>query len=430
MPDSQEWISRLKNQAGAALWTMPTVVLLFAILPACFVLNGTSRWALAILMLVLSLGIVFWAQSSIRKTCASWLEASDLAQAEDEKRRQQFLELQESCRQMELENKKAAEERQEQQRRLAEEQTRAAAVLQQAEALKQEKERLLADHRQTRQELTEAIDRRRLAEIRNQDLDRRLHEVETTYAGSFSKLKESEQEIIRLKESARTLQAENDSFRQNLARQLRELEVAGHERAAAETRFFHLKREADGLSSRAESAEERARYLEGDLPKQQEFVARRETEKILEAEQARNRELELQKSALESKIQELERKAGEVEQVIKELHELLQKKLAEPHPEMAHHFVWQVNHFQENEVTLNFLNCGVPMDLIGTTSQPGLTIESPVGRHLGRNESGAFRFSSRAKLPQEFLVHVRMTAFAQEASFRIRPFAETKIERL
>ncbi|HZR21361.1 MAG TPA: hypothetical protein VFE51_29030 [Verrucomicrobiae bacterium] len=430
MPDLKEWICRLKKQASAAFWSMPAVVLFFAILPAFFVLSGTFHWIMAILMLVLSLGIALGGQSSIRKTCASLLEAGELAKAEDERRRQQFLELQETCRQMEVEKKKAAEERQEQQRRLGEEQTRAAAVLQQAEALKQEKERLLADYRQLRQELTDAIDRRRLSETRNQDLDLRLREVEATYAGSFSKLKESEQEIIRLKESVRTLQAENDSFRQNLARQLRELEVAGHERAATETRFFHLKREVDGLKSRAEGAEERVRYLEGDLPKQQEFVARRETEKLLEAEQARNRELELQKSALESEIQELERKAGGAEEVIKELHGLLQKNLAEPHAEMGHHFVWQVNHFHENEVTLNFLNRGVPMDLIGTTSQPGLTIESPAGRHLGRNESGTIRFSSRAKLPQEFLVHVRMTAFAQEASFRIRPFAETKIERL
>jgi hypothetical protein len=430
MPDLKEWIWRLKNQASAAFWSMPAVVVLFAILPAFFVLSGTFRWALAILMLVLSLGIVFWAQSSICKTCASLLEITGLAQAEDQKRRQQFLDLQETCRQMELEKKKAAEERQEQQCRFAEEQTRAAAVLQQAEALKQEKQRLLADYRQAKQELTDAIDRRRLSETRNQDLDRRLREVETTYAGSFGKLKESEQEIIRLKESARTLQAENDSFRQNLARQLRELEVAGQDRASAETRFFHLKREVDGLKSRAEGAEEKVRYLEGDLPKRQEFVARRETEKLLEAEQAMNRELEQQKSALASKIQELEGRAAQAEQVIKELHELLQKKLAERQPEMAHHFVWQVNHFQENEVTLNFLNRGLPMDLIGTTSQPGLTIESPVGRHLGRNESGTFRFSTGAKLPQEFLVHVRITAFAQEASFRIRPFAETKIERL
>ena len=331
---------------------------------------------------------------------------------------------------MELEKKKAVEGQGEQERRIAEEQARAAAALQQADGFKQEKERLMADYRRIGQELTEAVDRRRLAETRNQDLDRRLREVETTYAGSFGKLKESEQEIVRLKESVQALRAENDSFRQNLDRQLRELEVAGHERVATETRFFHLKREVDALKSRAEGAEEKARYLEGDLPKQQEFVARKETEKFLEAERAKNRELELQKSALESKIQELERKAAEAEQLIKELHQLLQEKLAEPQPQMADHFVWQVNHFHENEVTLNFLNRGVPMDLIATHSQPGLSIESPVGRHLARNESGSIRFSSRAKLPAEFLMHVRMTAFAQEASFRIRPFAETKIERL
>src|SRR5262249_28360172 len=147
----------------------------------------------------------------------------------------------------------------------------------------------------------------------------------------------------------------NDTFRQNVARQVRELEVAGNERVAAETRFFHLQREVDGLKSRAESAEEKVRYLESDLPKQQEFVARKETEKLLLNEQARNREMELQKSALESKISELERKAGETEQLIKELNQLLQQKMAEPKPDLASHFMWQVNHFHENEVTLNFV---------------------------------------------------------------------------
>jgi hypothetical protein len=430
MHGTKELICQLKNRVGAAFWSMAAVVVLLGILPVFFELSGALRWVLAILMLVLLLGIVFWAQLSIGKISASLLEATQQAQAEDEKRHQQILDQQQTCRQMELDRKKAAEERLELERRIAEEQARTTAAVQQGDGLNQEKERLLADYRRIRQELTEAVDRRRLSEARNQDLDRRLHDVETTYAGSFGKLKESEEEIIRLKESARALQAENNSFRQNLARQLRELEVAGDERMATETRFFHLKREVDALKSRAESAEERVRYLEGDLPKQQEFVARKETEKLLQEEQARNRELELKKSALESKIQELERKAGETEQLIKELHQLLQEKLAELKPQMSNHFAWQVNHFHENEVILNFVNRGVPMDLIGTTSQPGLTIESPVGCHLGRNESGTIRFSSKAKLPQEFLVHVRMTAFAQDASFCIRPFAETKIERL
>jgi len=430
MHSAQELIRRLKNQAGAAFWSMPAVVLLLAIFPAFFDLTGALRWTLAILMLVLSLGIAVWAQSLIGTICASLLETTQQAQDEHEKRNQEILDLKETCRQAEVEKKKAAEERGEQERRIVQEQARAADALQQADALKQEQERLLADHRRIGQELAEAVDRRRLSETRNQDLDRRLREVETTYAASFGKLKESEQEIIKLKGSAQALRAENDSFRQNLARQQRELEATGHERSAAETRFFHLKREADALKSRAEGAEERMRYLESDLPKQQEFVARRETEKLLQDEQAKNREMELTKSALESKIQELESKAGEAEQLIKQLHQHLQEELAEPKLQMADHFAWQVNHFHENEVTLNFVNRGVPMDLIATTSQPGLTIESPVGRHLGRNESATIKFSSRAKLPQEFQVHVRMTAFAQEASFCIRPFAETKIERL
>src|SRR5262249_36332475 len=145
-------------------------VLILAFLPAFFDLSGALRWALVILMLVLSLGIAVWAQSSIGKICASLLAAIQQGHAEDEKRGQEILDLNEKCRQMELERKNAAEERREHELLLADEQARAAAAVQQADGLKQEKERLLAEHRRAGEELTEAVDRRRLSETRNHDL--------------------------------------------------------------------------------------------------------------------------------------------------------------------------------------------------------------------------------------------------------------------
>src|SRR5579864_9246511 len=98
MPDAKELICRLRSQANAAFWIMPAVILVLAVLPACFDPGGGFRWGLTILMLILSLGLAFWAQSGVGKICASLVEATQLGQVEDEKRRQQMLELQETCR--------------------------------------------------------------------------------------------------------------------------------------------------------------------------------------------------------------------------------------------------------------------------------------------------------------------------------------------
>ncbi len=70
------------------------------------------------------------------------------------------------------------------------------------------------------------------------------------------------------------------------------------------------------------------------------------------------------------------------------------------------------------------------MDLIDATTRPSLVIQLPEASHLGRNEEATVRVLSRGALPHEFMLQVRFTAFPQEAGFRIRPFDESKIERL
>jgi chromosome segregation ATPase len=385
-------------------------------------------------MLALSLGILIWEQAPLRRICASLLEAVRQAEADAEKNRQRILNLEEARSRMELERKNAEEEwktqMHEQVGRLAEEQARTDAALQKAESLRIENARLLAEQSRHDQELSEASARRRLSETRNQDVEQRLREVENAYAASAGKLKESEQEILRLQDNAHTLRAEGDSFRQNSGRLQRELEVAARERSDTELRLSQMKQELDLLRSRAEGAETRVRYLESDLPAQEQFAARREIEKLLRGEQAVKRELELEKSTLESKVALLEQQAREAEQLIKELHKRWQERVAESRPQVADHFAWKVNYFRDNEVILNFVNCGVPMDLIDATTQPALAVELPADRHLARQESGTIRFSSKTVLPQEFLARIRMTAFAQESSFRIRAFADNKIERV
>jgi chromosome segregation ATPase len=434
MQSAKELICQLKNHAVAAFWSTPAAVFLFAIVPAFFGLSVTVRWVLAVTMLVLSLGILIWEQAPLRRISASLLEAARQAEADAEKCRRQILNLEEACGRMELERKNAEEEWKTQLRehvgRIAEEQARAVGALQQAGGLGLENERLLAEHRRLDQALSEASARRRLSETRIADFDRRLREVGEAHAANAGKLKESEQEVLRLKENVHTLRAESDSLRQNSARLQRELEVAARERSDTELRLSQMKQDLDLLRSRAEGAEKRVTYLESELPTQEQFVARREIEKLLQDERAVKRELESEKSALESRAAELEQQAGEAEQLIKELHERWQERVAESKPQVADHFTWKVNYFRDHEVVLNFVNRGLRMDLIDATSQPALAVEVPADRHLARNESATIRFSSRALLPQEFLVRIRMTAFAQEASFRIRPFADNKIERV
>jgi hypothetical protein len=434
MQSAKDLICQLKNHAVAAFWSTPAAIFLFAIVAALFGQSVTIRWVLAVTMLVLSLGILIWEQAPIRRISALLLEITRQTEAEGEKCRRQVLDLEETCRRMELDRKNSEEQWATQLRehigRAAEEQARTAAALERAKGLALENERLLAEHRRLEQEVSEASARRRLSDTRMEDFEGRLREVGGAHAANAGKLKESEKEVLRLKENMHTLRAENDSLRQNSARLQRELEVAARERSDAELRLSQINQDLGLLKRRAEAAESRVTYLEGELPAQEQFAARREIEKVLEDERAVRRELELEKSALESKVAVLTQQAGEAELVIKELHGGWQQRVAESKPEVADHFTWKVNYFRDNEVILNFVNRGVPMDLIDATSQPALAVDLPAGRHLARNESGTIRFSCARILPQEFLVRIRMTAFPQEVSFRIRAFADTKIERV
>jgi len=430
MTSAKELLCQLKTHAEASLWSLAATVFIFAIVPAFLDPSVRLRWALAAGAFVLSVGILGWARPPIRRICALLLEAAQRAEAD----RGRILELEESCGRTELEKKNAEAELETKAREhvghVAEEQARTAAAIQQAESLRLELERLRTEHHRLNQELSESSARRRLTETRNQDFDRRLREAEDAYAASVSKLKESEQAVLGLRETARALRSEGESFRQGSVRLQSELELVAKDRSNMELRLSQTKQELELLKSRADGAEARVSYLESGLPAQQATAARQEIEKLLQAEQAAKRELEVEKSGLESKIVELEQQARKDAQVLKELHEVCREKLAEPKPQVAEHFTWKVNYFHDNEVIFNFVNRGLPVDLIDATCDPALTVDLPSVRHVGRNEPATIRFSSRTILPQEFMVRVRMTVFAQEASFIVRAFDETKIERV
>jgi len=346
---------------------------------------------------------------------------------------------------MELDRKNSQEEwkeaTREHSRQLAEAEERFAAANERFEALKAEREPFLAEQKRLEGELSESLMRRQALEGRSTDLDRRLAELRDAYGGDFAQIKEARQEVLRLGENIHALQAELQVHRDRSVKLQRELEVVTLERSNSELRQSQLERDLGAFRSRAEGAEKTVQYLEADRPAEEELAARRrENERLLANDQILKREcqalkeraeiIEAAKSALAAKASEYEAQAAQTEVVISELHQRLRERLVEAKGEVPEHFVWKVNYFRDNEVTLNFINRGIPIDLIEATSKPALSVELSSGQHLGRNEEGRVKFSSRQTLPQEFVVKVRFTAFAQEASFRIRPFQETKIERL
>ena len=259
---------------------MAAAVLLSGIVPALFVQSVTVRWAVAVTMCLLAVGGLIWAQTAIGRISAALQEVTHQAEADSEKSLRQIRDLEESRGRMELEKKNAEVECAAQARehlgRVAEEQARTTAAVQQAEGLRSEKERLLAEHKRLELELVETSGRCRLSETRNLDSDRRLREVGDAYASSVGQLKESERELLRLKEDARALRVENESLRKNSVALQRELEVVVGERSKTELRLSQVEQELDSLRSRAEDAEKRVKYLESDQPAQEAFAARRE----------------------------------------------------------------------------------------------------------------------------------------------------------
>ena len=67
MQSAKELICQLKNHAVAAFWSTPAAVFLFAIIPIFFGQSVRVRWVLAVILLVLSLGILIWEQAPIRR---------------------------------------------------------------------------------------------------------------------------------------------------------------------------------------------------------------------------------------------------------------------------------------------------------------------------------------------------------------------------
>ena len=145
MHGAKELIFKFKDHASAAFWSLSAAVFVFAVLLVLLGESAAVRWALAIMMLLVCIGILIWAQEPVRKICASLEQATGQAEAEGETRRQKILELEETCNRLEREKGNIQEECETKTRqhldRVSEEQARVAAVLQQAEGSRLEKER-------------------------------------------------------------------------------------------------------------------------------------------------------------------------------------------------------------------------------------------------------------------------------------------------
>ena len=110
MHGAMQLFGQLKSHAVAALWVLSGGIALSAFIPAFFGTSVTVRWALAVMMSLLSFGILIWALAPILKMCASLQQIVRQAEEESEKNSRQIKELEESRGRLEVERQNAEEE--------------------------------------------------------------------------------------------------------------------------------------------------------------------------------------------------------------------------------------------------------------------------------------------------------------------------------
>jgi hypothetical protein len=134
----------------------------------------------------------------------------------------------------------------------------------------------------------------------------------------------------------------------------------------------------------------------------------------------------------EGTIRRLEEKVAASDSVIGELQDEVRNVSAEPRSDMAKHFSWRLNFFDDHEVKLSFTNDGATVDLVEVSAEPALTCAFEGARRLERGADGTIlvRSPKAGKLPDDFRLNVRYTLRTQQAVFRLRPYSPNKIERL
>jgi hypothetical protein len=292
-------------------------------------------------------------------------------------------------------------------------------------------------------ERAEAIQRRQVLQAQYQDLEatsRQLGASHTERTGQYRTAMEAAEqaraELVRLRssESELTLEA------QRLRHQVERLE---QEFRGSEYRERALKQEVETLQLKVTDAVAAAQSASAQRALHEELAARcNELDRLADelAHQKSQVEVARERAALadrsreeaEGTIRRLEEKVAASDSVIGELQDEVRNVSAEPRSDMAKHFSWRLNFFDDHEVKLSFTNDGATVDLVEVSAEPALTCAFEGARRLERGADGTIlvRSPKAGKLPDDFRLNVRYTLRTQQAVFRLRPYSPNKIERL
>lgn len=406
-----------------------------------------GRLAAVGIPLGLLLAIAWWSEQARARLGQALAREVDSATTQATEARTEARKLQEICSQLET----ARTEFEEQARirfrqaeaRATEADTRAAAVAGEMAGLQSQMDEMGGQKQSLQLELRETAARRAALETRNLDLEERLRDFSEQTGEESVRLKTAERELKRVLESEAVLRAEGDTYRSHALELRRELDALTAEHANSRFRESQIAQKLQRLEGRATGAEELAQAAQMKLADDEpQETLRRELHRLQAGEKAWQREsqalrergglLETELTAAQDELRTQTAKAAEAQALVDELHQNLRSARAEPKLQMAEHFVWKVNYFHSKEVTLNFINKGLDMDVIAVETEPRVAAELPGARFLPRGAEMRVKFATGtdANLPQEFVVRLVYSVIRQEARFRLQPFEANKIERL
>jgi len=292
-------------------------------------------------------------------------------------------------------------------------------------------------------ERADAIQRRQLLQAQYQELEntsRALGSSHTErtaqYRAAMDSAEQVRSELERLRASETALETECQKLRHQVERlELERRSFDLRERALRDEVELSRRNVAEAMS-RAESASaqrglhEELAARRAELDRLADEIAHLKSQLDMARERAALAEQAREDAA--STIRRLEEQVAASDAVIGELQDEVRNVSTESRSDMAKHFTWRLNFFESNEVRLSFVNDGATVDLVEVKTEPALNCGFDGARRLERGGDGAvvIRPNKGAKAPDDFRVTIRYTLRPQEASFRIRPYAPNKIERL
>jgi predicted nucleic acid-binding Zn-ribbon protein len=292
-------------------------------------------------------------------------------------------------------------------------------------------------------ERAEAIQRRKMLQAQYQDLEvtsRQLgasHTERTVqYRSAMDVAEQAKAELDRLRANEAGIAVECQRLRHQVERMEQELRGFQFRERALNEEVEMLRRKAADATAAAQSASAQRALHEELAARRNELdrLAEELSHQKSQVEVARERTSLAERSREEANatIQRLEEKVEASDSVIGELQDEVRNVSAEPRSDMAKHFSWRLNFFENQEVKLNFTNDGATVDLIDVFAEPAVPCAFEGNRRLQRGADGTVlvRPAKGAKLPDDFKLTVRYTLRAQSALFRLRPFSANKIERL